>query len=705
MENPKITFLKNKKTLIFVLLFLVVSGIVLPNVKLAFAQFNPPYYNPHTGQVTGNAFGVEPKRGEADKGRIQCEGVLNVYCGLVSAIADSLDWIFWKAAAIASWLFSEVVSHFLDKPITKNSILFAGWSTVRDFANMLIVLGFVIVGIATTLRIQEYQAKKLLLPLIMIALLINFSNIFCGILIDTSNIAVKSLAGINPNGSQGMAIVETLVAADNAAAIEAGKDGDANAYLGSILWFCAFYLATAITFFVLSFIFIERYAILALLFILSPLAFTFWIFPASKKLWTEWWNHFLKWTFVGIQAMFFVWVATQMLGDPASATTSWTDLLVILVIMIVGVKIATKSSGMGASAIIGLAGGVAGLAMGAAGKAGMGALGATGLKGLAQRAGAGAKDKATAAGEKFGLVSKGTTVGNKAKRLEESRKRLDNITDNDQLAKIAEQRPITHQQMQDKAVAAEILAKRKALDKINPNKMDAIAAHAAAMGISKDTFTKERPQTFAGGATDTDAYNKIMADRAAEIVKNNPGTAADYALQVAKRGTPPSAVEIRQAGIDLRAQRTTENALGLAPMTDKDVQNKIIADKQKDLMDNAGYTYEAAQAYTKNMQVSPEEITIRRGSSAQERINKGFSRLSGEGVSKLPGEALKSREFIENVDAGRLSSAERFLSGQNSDDIKSHVAYLRSELRAAYAAGNRKRTDELRKKLGVVTQL
>ena len=75
---------------------------------------------------------------------------------------------------------------------TKSPAVNTGWPIVRDLANMIIVLGFVVIGIATALRIREYEAKQLLAKLIVIALLVNFSLLLCGIIIDGTNIVMTS---------------------------------------------------------------------------------------------------------------------------------------------------------------------------------------------------------------------------------------------------------------------------------------------------------------------------------------------------------------------------------------------------------------------------------------------------------------------------------------------------------------------------------
>jgi hypothetical protein len=66
-----------------------------------------------------------------------------------------------------------------------------GWQTARDLANMLFILFMIIIAFATILRIEGYGIKKLLPKVIIIALLINFSMVFCKIIIDFSNITAN----------------------------------------------------------------------------------------------------------------------------------------------------------------------------------------------------------------------------------------------------------------------------------------------------------------------------------------------------------------------------------------------------------------------------------------------------------------------------------------------------------------------------------
>ncbi|MDO8522171.1 MAG: hypothetical protein Q7S08_02700, partial [bacterium] len=63
----------------------------------------------------------------------------------------------------------------------------AGWTAMRDIANIVIIGMFTFIAISTILGIQEYGAKKLLARVLIIAVLINFSLLFTKIIIDTSN--------------------------------------------------------------------------------------------------------------------------------------------------------------------------------------------------------------------------------------------------------------------------------------------------------------------------------------------------------------------------------------------------------------------------------------------------------------------------------------------------------------------------------------
>ncbi len=289
---------------------------------------------------------------------------------ILAALATAVLWITSQLAQSSSIILQATMSsEFIGKAITKQPTVLRGWAIVRDFANMLIVLGFVIVGIATAIRYREYAAKRTLLPLIIVALLVNFSPLICGVVIDAANITVDYfLTAAGPGG-----ITTPLLEGVNEGLKEKINDLDkeniaeffAIAIGGSI-----FNTIALTVFFVLALLFLARYVALMILVILSPVAFFCYVFSFTKKYWNIWWSQFIQWCLVGVIASFFVFLAGHMLtgasfitGDQAQVTS--LDFLVPCALLIIGTMIALSTSAMGAS-----------IATGAARRVGRGAKGA-----------------------------------------------------------------------------------------------------------------------------------------------------------------------------------------------------------------------------------------------------------------------------------------------------------------------------------------
>ncbi|HUT96142.1 MAG TPA: hypothetical protein VMW82_01070 [Candidatus Paceibacterota bacterium] len=110
-------------------------------------------------------------------------GILEAIVGLAQGISSFLV----KAGAA---LFEGMLELGFKKSANIDTVN-VGWQITRDFANMLFILFMIIIAFATILRIEGYGIKKLLPKVIIIALLINFSMVFCEIIIDFSNITAS----------------------------------------------------------------------------------------------------------------------------------------------------------------------------------------------------------------------------------------------------------------------------------------------------------------------------------------------------------------------------------------------------------------------------------------------------------------------------------------------------------------------------------
>lgn len=93
---------------------------------------------------------------------------------------------------LASWWFDGAIFYlvlymgYFINSTDANGVRVA-WAAFRDLCNILIIGGFIAVGISTILQISQYAADKFLARLIIAALLVNFSYFFAGAIIDFSN--------------------------------------------------------------------------------------------------------------------------------------------------------------------------------------------------------------------------------------------------------------------------------------------------------------------------------------------------------------------------------------------------------------------------------------------------------------------------------------------------------------------------------------
>ena len=103
--------------------------------------------------------------------------------------------IYWLLYSIPSFLLG-IVANFFDVIMalsiqsdmyTKATFVGNAWTVVRDFSNIFFILILLYVAIQTILGLG-HETKKVIVQVIIMALLINFSMFFTKVIIDTSNI-------------------------------------------------------------------------------------------------------------------------------------------------------------------------------------------------------------------------------------------------------------------------------------------------------------------------------------------------------------------------------------------------------------------------------------------------------------------------------------------------------------------------------------
>ncbi len=239
--------------------------------------------------------------------------------------------ILGLAGVLLNWVLSPYfmsLPYIYDTDGNLSGIVAIGWPIVRDFINMFFILALVVIGLATALRLKEYQAQKALPVLIIIAVLINFTPVICGLIIDASNILMnfflEELTGFkliaNIFSAQGSALLASWgdISALNFARLAAAP----LVLIAKTLIMIIFSLVTAFILFMYTLLFIMRYVMIWVLVIVSPIAFFSRIFPKTQKGeylfksilgWDEWWKQFFEWTLIGVTAAFFLYLGEQLM--------------------------------------------------------------------------------------------------------------------------------------------------------------------------------------------------------------------------------------------------------------------------------------------------------------------------------------------------------------------------------------------------------
>lgn len=193
-----------------------------------------------------------------------------------------------------------------------------GWTIVRDLANMFVVAGILLVAVGTLLNIESYSYKKLLPKLIIGAIVINFSKMIMGFMIDISQVITLTFVHgfedvVAGNLFQAIGI-EGLLGIRVDELIQSASGDQVLALLGSLILATIVLVVTAATILVLIAYFIGRVIILWVAIVLSPLLFVLPFVPSGDKFASQVWSMISKQLFSGPLVAFFLWLSFTIMG-------------------------------------------------------------------------------------------------------------------------------------------------------------------------------------------------------------------------------------------------------------------------------------------------------------------------------------------------------------------------------------------------------
>lgn len=312
-----------------------------------------------------------------------------------SSVGDALLWTFnmllyavfklmGALVMIAANIFDWVVKVENFKMVMNMSSIETGWRMVRDFLNLFFILILLFSAFCTIFQVEKYNIKKILLTLVIMALLVNFSFPISRVVIDAGNIPMyyffQAISGNNGgsiskilwNDSNGNVGLQEFVLPGTENLMDtSSKSSQTFSLIAAIIFVFIF----GITLLVLAILFVIRMLVLALLVIFSPVGFVAAIFPGFSKYSSDWWEQLFKQSFFGTVMAFMLYLsllimktsqqsfAKSMANSAAtgkdtvfsSIIVGGVTLAIPIALLWIGMIAAQKMGAAGAGAVVGKA--------------------------------------------------------------------------------------------------------------------------------------------------------------------------------------------------------------------------------------------------------------------------------------------------------------------------------------------------------------
>ena len=315
--------------------------------------------------------------------------IMNVIIDIVAGICE---FILGLASQMLTW---SITAGGIDQTGRESPAVTEGWNLTRGLANSALIIGLVIIAINIILGKEEEQAKKTLINFVIIALLINFTPLICGFLIEGANIIARGFVGEGITNEMSNQLLNGLASVKNGNLLET---------LILVLFLLVFSIISFVVHILYSLLFLARTVILWILIIVSPIALATKVFPKSNAVkkffpsilyWDDWYEMFLQWVIIVVPAAIFIHLSNiviraSIVTEPIKESESLGNylmnmgfsLMLPLIFLIVGFmvtissggKIAAPIGGLGKKAWAATAGAAGGYAIGKA-KAGVKATG------------------------------------------------------------------------------------------------------------------------------------------------------------------------------------------------------------------------------------------------------------------------------------------------------------------------------------------
>jgi len=278
---------------------------------------------------------------------VRVKAALHPVAGLVHAVATGIAYIILLVPLVIAAAFAKLSSTFMQHALDPNffpvkftqlttqsgsvftgvtqripTFVGTGWGISRDLAYMIIVLALIAAGLGVALRV--FEAQKILASIIIAAIVIPFTPLLCGLIIDPANILTNTFlqSGATTNITSFTKIIQgfgeqvhNTVRTMGPSGAEAGLGSEASGPLIKGFVYVLAIVMIAVAMFIYGILFIVRGVVLFFLVIFSPLAIVASIFPYTKKWFSQWLQQLVLWAFVSPIAVFFLYLTGEMINS------------------------------------------------------------------------------------------------------------------------------------------------------------------------------------------------------------------------------------------------------------------------------------------------------------------------------------------------------------------------------------------------------
>lgn len=243
------------------------------------------------------------------------------------AIEDIASWFITKIlefAGTAIAFFASILDAFIGATGYNIPVVNIMWSLMKNFVNLFFILILVIMAFATIFDLKKYSIQSLLVRLVVVALLINFSLLIGQTVISTgdfvTHVFLEQIENTNPGGI-GVNAMKGLDLQDMI-----GTRGDqitdnlaskVSEVLITGIFAIIFIIVALFVFIVVALFVLIRIPVLWFLLILSPIAWLGLILPGTQGWWKDWWKHFISWVFFPPVYVFFLMFGVGFINTKA----------------------------------------------------------------------------------------------------------------------------------------------------------------------------------------------------------------------------------------------------------------------------------------------------------------------------------------------------------------------------------------------------